>query len=290
MPGTMFVATYFFEQAEGLSAGWSESFYMSATSLADALGKVNTTARINRRLNLLSSEYKLTLIRVSDIEVRGDSVVRNFGGTEGLGNLGPQVAAAVDTSEEPWDGLLVRLEAGGLRRRSFILRGLPIGVTTRNYEYNLVDPFQTNFVRWREDLVLAVPFGLRTVAVGVDVLPPPTSVALSATRMGLVLQYPVGAIPGLITNDARIRLSNAPRGLGINGDWRVQFRLETLGQVVLFDKRFVIPCVPTSLVFVKLLGATTIIPITNALARRGASRKTGRPFGSLVGRRRVRRA
>lgn len=100
--------------------GWTETWYVKdPESLSDAIAAGEFLA-IERR-KLCGGNTNIEAIRASDEEVIGDSRLRNLPWNDEPSDIADQAGAAI----------LVRVEAGGLYRRSMWLRGCPdIWITT----------------------------------------------------------------------------------------------------------------------------------------------------------------
>ena len=105
-----FKATMFFTQR---SSGWSESFYLDASSEGAVRPVMNALA--SRRLACANLAVTVPYIRIEDITLPGTARLFN-----------PNLARASNrNSDTPWQSLLVRLQASDGSRRMYLLRGLP---------------------------------------------------------------------------------------------------------------------------------------------------------------------
>jgi len=140
VPGTTFKVDYIFADQTDLvpAAGWTETFYIAGTSLGNVLTTVKAVPDTNARLALLANTYALAEIRVSDVFALRDSQVYIVPNGMGVGQYPSpgHPTPGEDVSEQPWDGLLVQMQDVAFKsRRSFPLRGLPVGVITQNFQY-----------------------------------------------------------------------------------------------------------------------------------------------------------
>jgi len=106
----------FFGQGDN---GWTETWYATKSGPGQALEDLAIPAR--RRIGLLGEQSKLRLTRVSDVAIKGDSLVSDLDTTD-ISRMTPD---APDPSDVVYTGWLVRFEAGSNYRRELILRGAP---------------------------------------------------------------------------------------------------------------------------------------------------------------------
>lgn len=96
-------------------AGWTESWYCTASNHDQALEKLQSLGPT--RAKLLGGGASIAYQRVSDVTVKGDSkivVIKEFA-----------MSTGITAADEPWDAVYVRVEAGALYRRQMWLRGIP---------------------------------------------------------------------------------------------------------------------------------------------------------------------
>ncbi len=107
-----YIGTTIFRQG---GAGWSESWYLSASNHDQALEKLQSIGPT--RAKLLGGGAAVEYQRISDVAIKGDSkitVINEYA-----------LSSGVTAADEPWDAVYVRVEAGPLYRRQMWLRGIP---------------------------------------------------------------------------------------------------------------------------------------------------------------------
>jgi hypothetical protein len=284
VPGTRFIATYFFETNVGPAAGWTENYYLTASSLAAALGVAAGNSAVIPRLFLLHPDYSLVDIRVSDIDVLRDSFVAGPLSGAGKGQF-QTTSGGIPESEAPYEALLIRFSSGGVARRNFLLRGLPEGVVSKTRAYNPSSQWVTNFDLWKNSVLAPVgggPPNPNTWAVRQRVLgapATPTGIIVGSDLRSISLLF--AAVPVGTTVGGFI-LVNGVTGAGhINKIWRVKGATAT--GILTFPGQHNIYGVPV-VTFSEAKAITyNLVPITDALPRRGVKKDTGRPFDLLRG-------
>jgi hypothetical protein len=167
-------ATIFFQSED--EEGWSEGFYISSTDLAAAAGTLASI--IPLRAAMMDPHFSMIYSRVSDVEVKGDSLVApsiTFPVVGTLTDAGDQLEANT--------ALNVEIFASPSVKNRIFIRGLNIAVI-RGREYLAPAGFSAAFEAW--DLYLTGN-GLmcrHRTAVG----PPPTYDYVAATGIS-----PIGA-------------------------------------------------------------------------------------------------
>lgn len=99
----------------GNNAGWSETFYKTATDPDKAFTAAQSL--VTARLKILCIDYKIVAVRISDELIQRDSLLdgqNSYGGYDKLW-----------TGDVPWNAMLCRLGAGSLYWRPLYLRGVP---------------------------------------------------------------------------------------------------------------------------------------------------------------------
>jgi hypothetical protein len=277
------VVTYFFKDVTTGSAGWTETFYMSAGTLAGALLIAGPQGAImNARLRLLHPDYQLSAVRVSDVAILRDSLILANAGDTGTGQWGGAGPHAGDTSEEPYDALLIRMEASSLKRRSFLMRGLPSSVITHTRQYNPDGVWTAAFNVWRTTMLANNVSQIRSQTTGTPTFP--NTVTISASGYGLAITY-VGAIPAGMVNGAYVKVTGIVGAAPVNHLWRIS----VVGALTLFlsaQRRLIYGTIAGTPI-VQLV-TYTYPAITSIIPLRGVKKSTGRPFDVLRGRARVR--
>lgn len=124
-PTNSYVGTLFFEAGDGRS-GWSEVYYFIASDHEEALENLDDLATL--RLGLLTPNYKISYMRVSDPSIRGDALIDAFG----------QAGTFGDTSTDtlPASSALLLRQTNEEYKSSFrYLHGLPESI---NQDGNLI--------------------------------------------------------------------------------------------------------------------------------------------------------
>lgn len=270
----LYKGTFFFKS--GLY-GWSESFYDTKMSIAQALthfGDLKTA-----RLALLNRSSQLVALRVSDDAIFRDSQVITYAGADAQGTAGP----ADDTGQQPYDALVYRCEGGPLQRRSYLVRGIPTGVVDATGVY-APSPF------W---LPLAAAF--RGVLVngfgnpdGFEFKHSTSTAELAVTALittpgnNRAISIPVAAAPAAVVNSV-IRIKGVTTMNNANGLWRV--RSIAGGQLVMYPRQRSVLGTYGGEGFAQIVTYTSV-DITSLIPVRGVRRSTGRPFDAPRGRRR----
>jgi hypothetical protein len=253
-------------------SGWSEELWLPS-SFSDTSAIQAALATVNIRLTLLGKNGYLVYIRASDIFVQGDSQISAFPPFFGQGQWAQNCA-------DPDLALTVRMQGTGsdIARRTFYLRGFGDDNTTLGNFWNPQPQFRTIFNQWISTLQ-AQGFGLWTRVAN----PPQFQIgaAVQSPTNGLITVTYLGAAafnyPGSINVIGTKRMP-ALRGL------HPLFE-KPAGQSVSFRSNRVLGVyngtgflTQPSFAFVTLGSAQVI---------RVGRRKSGRPFGSPVGRRSV---
>src|SRR5262245_55178452 len=129
-----YLVSYTFNALRDGGAGWSENFYLTQpTTLDGALTRASAANYLTARRAMLHPYFRMYSIRVSDVAEKGDGLVRPLTECEGIGLYpapsSPLFEVPADTSEEPYDSVLLRMQSSaGVRRRMFKLGGIPINI------------------------------------------------------------------------------------------------------------------------------------------------------------------
>lgn len=198
--------TFFFESGK---FGWTETVYAVANDLTSTMALALTL--FPKRRDLGASDVNLVAVRVSDDDVRGDSLFHSvpFGQQRNLAG-GPK-----EVNQHP-DGVEIRLTATPLARRIFILRGIEdaiqnAGILIPNGAWNV------NFPLWRAAMTSG-QFGLKAKADN-----PAGSFVLSMTNdfvLGRITIDTVDPIPLFFTGDL-VYLGGGRNAPGLRGFWRI---------------------------------------------------------------------
>src|SRR6266536_27383 len=266
---------YFFEDIG--NSGWTETFYFTDTDITVARDRAETKY-VTQRLSLLTGSYSLRELRVSDVAILRDSLVKSYTFAQGLGNY-PAVAGARD--EQPWDALLVRIEAGALNRRSLLMRGLPGGLVDPVGVYTPSALWSRRFAAFRASCLAAPPFQIRTQTSGPGFRA--DNINIGPGGWTISLNFLAGPPPSFVAGRI-VRISGVKGAAFINGLWKIY---QVIGNAVLMEQKRR-PAVGNVLI----TGSAKLITIgfsnfTNLIPERGVKKSTGRPFDEPRGRRRV---
>lgn len=279
---TVIRVTYFFTASQDY--GWSESYLTAGDNLDDAvLGRATAFSRVRR--GIMHRDFYLEAFRMSLEDVFGDSRLTALPPNSQRGLLEPTAGA-----EQPFDGLLVRCEAGPLRRGMRILRGLPRGVLTGSGAYGPTLAAWTD--AWSEFVIAMIHAGINPPnwmmvshkATG-PVIP---LIALNVQNDGLSVSFEPrqSPTPPAFAVDTYARISRVTSMSGVNRVWKIA--------AIDGTKRITYP--QRQQVIGTWNGPGTVRPVTVASALidkciplRGVRRDTGRPFDTPRGRRRAAR-
>lgn len=285
--------TYFFKGTQ--SIGWTETWFDSAGSVAAALAKADTQLR-PARLGVLASSFALRQIRASDESVLRDSLIKSYTQAQGVGLANPGVNDPNDwgpgpESFAPQTALLVRMEAGALNRRMFLLRGVPLGPFGADLVYNPSAIWIGLFNAFANAFTGANGHQLRIQTAGpVQV---PTNISVGGGGVLVTITLPGNAPAGWNAN-ATIKLSKFVGAAFINGNWRISQTSQPGGAgtpttITFYPKNRQVYGTPVNTGFAQLI-SPSFANFTAAIPLRGAKKNTGRPFDLLRGRARVRRS
>lgn len=306
-PGTIQKVTYEFADPEDLlpSAAWSETFYV-AGDLNSVFEQVTDPADWAFRLDILHPNYAIAAITVSDVVVLRDSSAYAFSLATGRGTFPAPIGfGPKESSEEPWDGVLVSMQNLALNsRRSTAMRGLPTDVVVDNFRYVGNAQWNPRFDAWVARHTTspgepgpATPYLLQKR----DFTPmaAPDTITIGADSRSLVLTWTAGVPAALQTQfnivngpGAFIELKNVFGANHVNTIWRIT-RLAAVGGVVvntaytIRHKGVIFSAGLTGAWTIRLVGYT-YPPIAYMTPLRGAKRNTGGPSKRLAGKARTR--
>lgn len=298
MPVTIAKVDWFFESIKGLvSAGWAETHYATtsdAGGLNTILNAETSLPMFAARLGCLSSGYAVEAVRVSDVAKLQDSVVEYFDQADGVGTF-PNPGPPNDFTEEVYDGALIRLSATQRIRRMFIMRGLPSGVVVQNQDITSQNPnWNSAIERFKNAIISAQPGAtIQPVVVWqlrhvewTDEPQRPTNIIVTPDNKGLLITLAGASATAYQKNDL-IRVKSVGGAYPVNRKtWRVQLYSAGLATIQTFPGRqqiFGTPVAGASALLQR--GAVSYAPLVLFQQVRGASRRTGRPFFQLRGRR-----
>lgn len=182
-------ATIFFDSTD--SEGWSEKFYLTGADLTTIRGFLDTILPL--RLAMLHTSFRAVYARVSDVAVKGDSLLT----TVALPAFGTYTPAAGITQLEANTAILAELFASPLIKNRMFLRGLSSDVVNGR-EYTGITGWETAFTAWGGGLIANGCVARHRTAIG----PPPTysyttittvsTVKATARKPGRPFGLPVG--------------------------------------------------------------------------------------------------
>jgi len=264
--------TLFVEAADG---GFSETMYLTVTDVSAALKRVQTYLPFRAKV-LASGDADGGLGKIVGYRIQNVANPNDF---EIVDKIFPGIFKPSDRpsgADMPWTGIVCQFIGSGGRRRSFTLRGIPDSAVKNTYKgVNFLADFGNAMNSWRKAL-LDHDFQIQTINK--------TDPTLLKTIVA-VLPGPGGL--GITTS--------APHGL-VSGDlvrfYKVKSRPTLTGQhriIVAANDNFVIPNINLGVVdfdygSVRKVTYTTE-DIEEVLFKRKGSRKAGRPFFLLRGRR-----
>jgi len=279
------LADFVFSDQHG--GGWTENFYLTASTISTALQNLSTTAFLRRKM--LAQGYHLDEVRVSDVAVFRDSLVKAYAGPPGDG-LFPLGTVPVDGNEQVFDRLLLRIEGTSLTRRTMELGGIPRGVFDQNRRYTPTPAWTAAFNAWVQNMLdpsgpVLIRRANRLATTNVLGLTPSTGTGIAMT---VIVPNTWAAGPSIIGK--QVRLSKFRGTAKINGLWTVFNQLTDTplpGQTTLYlqakRSRPLLDAV-SILGQISTVASGTYIAITNIIPLRGVRRSTGRPLDSLRGR------
>lgn len=133
MPGDFlptYKATFFINSLTSQPGGWSESFYLEASTPQIASKAAEDLAPL--RSAALGEGMALIAWRVSDVALRGDALV-TYGSDAALPVIDGHPA------DSPWQGFLYRLTSGNVYRSMHIFRGVPDDSTNADEKEHLAE-------------------------------------------------------------------------------------------------------------------------------------------------------
>jgi len=304
-------ATHFFIDTQSyIPTGWSETRFLQTPGidLAQAIIKARTYAGI--RQQLLATGIKIAYIRVSNDNTFRDSQIvpglpAMIGAPTGplatviaAGQAGPQGAGggnvvpdnpffASNPADFDWTAVLVRGEGPSpyTQRSMFWLSGVPDALTW-NYQAGITDPVWVSlFNLWVTELKANWAF--------------PAQVPISSQTQISIQNITQTGSPAIVTvtaanhgfssgNLIRIAGVKTIQNLGrlVNGSWQIQ-TLDNNNFTLVAGN--LLPTFQYGSGGVCTLKIRQLVNFANVIQRRMGSRRRGRPFGLLFGRRRVKR-
>lgn len=321
MPQIVFKATWFFQAGRGY--GWTENFYGQAVDLPSAQALV-TTPFIAARVGMLTSPYLLTAIRFTNVtppaagqaQPLRQSLVTSIPAAQGIGTMpGPTNATAPPPTNiggqwvgggdwgpgggqaepgEPFQALLIRMEAGVQNRRSLLIRGIPDSITDASADYTPTAAWNTAFNTWKAFYIRQnTAWGVRTVGGGALTLPN----AVNVIQNGAVVQvvFPAALDP-VWPNNQLVKISNVLGASYLKGYWRTQGAGVASGiapaNVMTYQMRIKKRLITgTPAIVPRVLTVNPGFASFSAfIPERGVKKSTGRPSGVSRGRARVQTA
>lgn len=267
-------ASLFFQAS---NFGWSENYYRVSTSREDLLTAVGKV--LISRSQMLGDGADLVYIRVSDIDVFRDVEIAR---TEGAG----MKHSGIGPSDSPWNGILVRCFAGDQSWRNQIFRGVPDATITFPWDPGAHADWINALTAFTSKLQ-AQAFGNLTIAQGGLNAPQPINGIVANPAGGLDLSMPVGFAP--VPGETVKITGNKALTNKLHGPYQVFSINLATGTMNIRSKSG--PVLPGGLIAFGFAQrqTKTILPFSSFVPINPSKRKTGRPFGSPVGRSKVRK-
>jgi|SRR5215813_170346 len=167
-------ATLFWDSTD--SEGWSESFYMTAADITAARSAMDTV--IANRLDLAFTTFRLVYARVSDVAIKGDSLVSalNYPLFGTYAPTGPGIVAL-----EANCALDCQLFATSAIKNRTFLRGLSSDVINGR-AYMAPSGWDANFTVWATSMISHTVVARHRISVG----PPPTYNYTAVTALHII--------------------------------------------------------------------------------------------------------
>lgn len=255
--------------AQGLSTGWSESYYQVASSLTTALTSFEEICRL--RALCLGKDADLVAYRVSNVLIRGDSQIA-------YPAVGKFKTSELDM-DSPWQSFLWRLQSGDLYRSMHHFRGIPD---------TAMQPGEKDHMDIRKAFGIMIQslkdqkYSIQITPRGIDLPAVKIVTAIFTFATSTVDVQTVGAHGLLATNKVRIRGTSCTNDVILNGTYQVL----TVTDATHFSIHK--PGFPNGTIYIKG-GDTQKISVgyanidSNVFVRL-SHKKTGRAYGSTRGR------
>lgn len=269
-----YIGTTIFRQG---GAGWSESWYISASNHDQALEKLQVVGPT--RAKLLGGGAAVEYQRVSDVAIKGDSkitIINEYAASTG-----------VTAADEPWDAVYVRVEAGPLYRRQMWLRGIPdewAGAAAGFPGTNPNNSFLLEAMKKFTAKVKSVPLQLKCIdKEGAGAVKTPITL-LAADGSGRIT-FSVAVSQGAVGDEFRVSGYEGPDKAKLNG----VHKIAAIGAgTVTIAKPFSTLTAPTENSGGKAQPRITVYKdVTDLIIMRMAKKSTGRAFFLPVGRRKA---
>jgi len=154
--------------------GWSEGFYMIATNIAAAQTQLDTL--VSQRTGFLSADSSIIYARVSDVAIKGDSLLTTIT-LPAVGGYAPAGTSALEANS----ALMVELFASSVLKNRIFLRGMRSD-TIIGRSYEPPTGFLTDLNTWITAMLAAGVAVRHRTAIG----PPPTYSYTSVTSISAV--------------------------------------------------------------------------------------------------------
>lgn len=260
---------------EAGGAGWSETLYMVEPQLDDAAAKMDAYLQYRRRV--LSGGgpegFPASIVgyRITNVDDPSQFTLYNetYEGTF-KPDSGP---GAVDM---PWTGVVIQMRGANGGKRFLTLRGVPDNSIKNTYKgASFPADFDKALSEWRRHVVAAPFYVQKLNTTNVNALQTITSVAAGPTGLTVTSAAPHG-----LNDSDLIRFNNVRSTPTLTGQHPV---------VVLTNTTFLVPTFNLGVVLFLSGKFRKVVyeysRITEAMALRKGSRKAGRPFFLLRGRR-----
>lgn len=282
-----YLNTLFFRNAGGY--GWSESYFTSLANIDLALREL--IGDVPFRRGILAKGNFLEEARVSDVTIFRDSLVQTFSEAEGVGLYGAGAAFPAPGNEQAWDRLLCRVEAGSNFRRSYDLGGVPRGVISQTGVYLGPAEWLGPFGLWVGSHV----GGVGVMLIGSNLAASESWPILGSSSpitnprvLTIVISAAAQTQMALAQGDF-VRIGRSHGLSNYKGLWVVDTvtpgTAPATHNVTFYARRYLVgyPVVNNQMGWVYKIAATLYKEVTQIRPRRGARRKTGRPFDAPAG-------
>lgn len=262
-------ATFMFKNDNG--AGWSETIF--STQIAIPLAMVNAKLMIAPRVGMLGRGSSLAFIRVSDDDVKRDSLI--YAVPDGDGR--PK-SRQIQTADIAHTCLLLRIESGFTKRRSLFVRGVPDNICADNGRYEPDPAFSAAYNIWRVAM-LGLSWGIK---IRGDAAAPVNISNVSTVGPTGLVTITTAAAHGLVQNDV-VNIRQVLGAVQVRGLQKVVSVVDATNFTIRVS-RVVKPYLGAGNV---TKNSYSVVALSNIDPIRCSHHNAGRPFDSPVGRRRV---
>lgn len=276
-----------------VTAGWTVTFYVNAADNDNiiATGKASRMQQLLR--GMMSDWYAISFVRIQQVTDDGAATRNTFVYSfpvqtrDGLIPSGSQ-PGGFDAGDN-FEALNIRLQTADGPHRSFLLRGIPDGVTEGGGAYVPSAPFNAAFSIFRAAMLNNNDsWAMRLQTSGPRLLITNIDVSTPSRSIGPVITVANSGPP--LTEGQRVRISPAPGWPGLSGVWSITGPSAITGGVQTCQlkpkrgKSVGTAFALTSLPYLSVL-TFSLTNFGDAQPLYGTHRLVGRPFGQQRGRR-----